>query len=183
MAKGSSGVGDIPSGASVRVNITNEQKPSSEIVKALTQYKIMAAEAFPELKGQIYNEFNKLVEGDFSKSNILGVYVPSLKKIVIRRGLAKNLAKMKGTVSHELAHALSITPRNGFNSTTTAFKRAFAEYRRSHPRATQQSFARSISSYAATAKSEAFAEAFRDFTMNGKNASAASKLIMKHWRR
>ena len=184
MPKGSSGKsGKIPAGRRINVVIKDEKRASSRVARALTDHKIAAVQAFPELKGTMYNELNKLTEAKFSKSSVLGFYQPGAKKITINERIVGDESQVRKTVAHELGHALTATTRSGFNSTTTAFNRAYKEYKETHPRATQKKFASTISSYAKTAKSEAFAEAFMDFTINGKNAAVASKLIIKHWRK
>jgi len=185
MPKGGSGAnpgGVMPESKSGNVSIKNERAADGRVVGIMTQYKIQAAQLFPELKGQIYDFFNKITQGDIDGA--AGYYSPSEKKIAIDNAIAKGSeAQLREVTSHELAHALSINTRRGFRSNTEAFDHAFKEYKRSNPRATEQSFARKISGYAATSKEEAFAEAFRDYTINEKGAAEAAKLIMKNWRR
>ncbi|MCL2050966.1 MAG: hypothetical protein FWG91_04490 [Lachnospiraceae bacterium] len=144
----------------------------------MVDYKIIAVQSFPELKGHIYNELNKVTEAKFSNADVLGFYQPGIKKITISKRIAGNEKLVRETVAHELGHALSEKPRNGFNTTTEAFDKAYHEWLKTNPKATERSFANAISSYAEAAKAEAFAEAFMDFTVNGKNAADASKLIM-----
>ena len=176
--------GNLRSTKPVRVDVRNETPASGRVVSVMTDYKIQAAKLFPELQGQIYAHFNQLTQGNLTNNSVLGYYSEAEKKIVIANGVARGgEKKLRETMAHEMAHAFSINTPRGFRSYGSAFDRAFKEYKKSHKRATQSSFAGSISNYAKSAKAEAFAEAFRDYTMNGKNAKAASKLIIKHWRR
>ena len=166
---------------SIRVKVLSEEKPSSAQIRALTEFKMQAVEHFPELRGQIYAELNKLRQGTLSDKSVGGFYSPSEKKIFIAKGLSPS--GTREVVAHELAHAMSDTPRRGFRSTTEAFNKAYREYRQTNPGATYKSFAGTISNYAKTAKSEAFSEAFVDYAIKGKKAAKASQLIMKHWRK
>ena len=183
MGDGGSGAGGMKDSNPVRVGIKNEHRPSAAVVTAFTNSKITASRAFPELRGQIYNELNTVSQATFTgrgSSTIGGIYSAADKKIVISSSLPKS--QIKQVVTHELGHALGVTAPTGFKSDVGAFNSAFSEYKRTNPSATQKSFASKISSYAATAKSEAFAEAFSDYVRNGNNAAAESKLIMNHWR-
>jgi len=184
MGDGSSGSGaNMKDSKGVSVNINDERRPSATVVRAFTDSKITAVDAFPELRGQIYNELDKITQARFSgrgSSGITGIYSASDKKIVIASNLPSS--QIKQVVTHELGHALGVTSPPGFKSDVAAFNSAFSEYRRANPQATNTSFASKISNYATTAKSEAFAEAFSDYVRNGSNAAAESKLIMKHWR-
>jgi len=184
MGDTSSGAGEkLKSTSPTNVSIFNEKKPNPQVVRALTDFKIMAVERFPELKGQIYNELNKLVQADFSKPDTLGVYSQQLRKIAIASRITGNQDKVRDTVAHELAHALTSTTRIGFRSYDDTFSRAFREYSKTHRTASELSFARSITHYAGSSREEAFAEAFSDYFRNGKNAKTASKLMMKHWKK
>jgi predicted transcriptional regulator len=193
MPKGSSGSGgggggrgDIPSDANVRGRVDNEKQPSHEVVTAFTNAKIKAAEEFPELKGQIYNDMNKVTQGDIKTTNgkADGIYVESKKKVVIDNSVAKKGGeRLQDVTRHEVGHGLAIKPRRGFNDVDTTFDKAYTEYKQTHPRATEGSFAKSISPYAAKAKSEAHAEAFADYLKKGNKAAEASRLMMKHWRK
>jgi len=117
MPKGSSGKnGSIPARRRIRVNIKNEEKASAEVVRALTDYKIAAVQAFPELKGTIYSQLNKLTEANFSKGSVLGLYQPGAKKITINKRILGNEALVKETVAHGLAHALTETTRSGLTA-------------------------------------------------------------------
>jgi len=178
-----SGAGDrLKTSSPTKTMILNERKPNKDVVNALTNFKIMAIQNFPELEGTIYNELNKLVQADFSERSTMGVYSNELKKIAIANRISKDNEAIRDTVAHELAHALTASTRRGFRSIDDTFDRAFRQYRRTHRTASEQSFARSISSYADRSREEAFSEAFSDYLRNGKNATEASRLLMQNWR-
>ena len=183
MGDGASGGDHLQATSRSRTRTSNESKPSPQVVRALTDFKMLAVGRFPELKGQLYNELNKLRQGDFSDRSVMGIYSPSQKKIVISNKIQSNAEEVRDTVAHELGHALSIISPRGFRSINDTFTRAFRSYRRTHRTASEKSFARSISNYAASSREEAFAEAFSDYFRNGSNAREASKLMMEHWRK
>lgn len=178
--RGSSGMaGGIPSSAPRKTSITNEEIASGEVMKAFLASKLQSVVDYPEIEGQIYNELHTVTMGNVKGA--AGFYSRSEKKIAIDKNLS--MAEKRETVAHELGHALAINPPSGFNSDEATFNKAFKEYKQTNPRATEYSFSTKISSYAGTAKSEAFAEAFMDVSVNGKGAAKESKLIMKHWKK
>lgn len=77
---------DPGSGGGVR----NEVAASSAVVRAFTSAKIEATERFPELKGEIYSNLNKITEGRIKNASVAGFYSPSEKKITISTTTAKS---------------------------------------------------------------------------------------------
>ena len=187
MPKSGSGAksdGSMPDNSDGAVSISNERIADGRVVRIMTEYKIQASQLFPELKGQIYDFFNKMTQGNISGAD--GYYDRANKTIAVDSHVASGREeRLREVVSHELAHALASVPRRGFRTTQDAFNQAHAIFvkgiRGSH-KPSQADFASTISAYAASSRNEAFAEAFRDYTMNGKRATRAAKLIMQQWR-
>ena len=189
MAKPSSGA--IPDSRTVNgIRITNERNPDAALTRAMNEARAQALRDFPELAGQDVM-FNTLTQGDFSKQSVLGVHNSTNRRITISNDVVANRDATNGwtqngslqhVAAHELGHSLSRVAPVGFVSSERAFDKAFRQFKKSNPRASEKQFARSISNYAAESKREAFAEAFADFNRNGRNATLASRLIMEKWR-
>ena len=172
------------------IEVTNERNPAAALVNAMDEVRERVLMDFPELTGHDAL-YCSLTQADFSDDEVLGMYDDSKGRITIRNDVAAKRDERKGwaggnslqhAVAHELAHALTGSTPKGFVDTDTAFNRAFKQYRRTNPTATQEQFSIGISRYALEAKSEAFAEAFADYNRNGRNAALASRLVMEKWR-
>jgi hypothetical protein len=164
----------------LNLTITDERPASGDAMRAYFISKLQSVADFPELEGQIYNQLHSVTMAKISGSTA-GAYSASEKKIIIDSRLSP--AKARAVAAHELGHALAKKPPKGFRSDVDAFKMAYNEYRKTHSRATEASFAARISNYATNSRGEAFAEAFKDVSINGKSAKAESKLIMGYWKK
>ncbi|MDR0514635.1 MAG: hypothetical protein LBG81_05685 [Coriobacteriaceae bacterium] len=169
----------LPDQKMAHLMISNEQPAKGEIMRAFIIAKLKSVEDNPKLEGQIYKELHSVTMADMS-GRTLGVYAPGLKRIIVKRGL--DPAEARATVAHELGHALAVKPPPGFRSDVAAFESAFKQYKKANPRASETSFSARISNYATNSRGEAFAEAFKDVSVNGKKAKPESKLILKHWK-
>jgi hypothetical protein len=199
MPKGSSGKenkgnddmkGDKPD----NISIKNKKQARGRLVTVFTQLKIDAVKLFPEMQGQVYDNLVNLNTGSFNSSDVLGAYEPGARGITIANKVLKNRDQLKGwtqgnslqhVLAHEMGHAFTKMPAKGHKGFMQAFDAAYAEHIKGIKKGkvpSSKEFARSISEYATTAKSEAFAEAFSDYLVNGKKAKPASRLIMKHWK-
>lgn len=91
---------------------------------------------------------------------------------------------LRGVTAHEIGHGLSSVQQPGFRSAEQTLGLATRRWNRLNPnnQLTSAGLAGQISNYARSSPHEAFAEAFTDWTLNGSNARAASRMIMEAWR-
>lgn len=176
--RGAVSTSGIPDRKRVKVTVTDEKPARGQALRAFVVAKIQSVLDYPRLTGQVYNQLHTVSTGKITGAS--GFYSPSEKKIVVDSRLSG--ARQREVVAHELGHALAVSPPSGFRSDIAAFTKAYAEYKITHPRASEKSFSANISNYAASARSEAFAEAFKDVIINGTNAKPESQLIMQCWK-
>ena len=195
MPKGSSGKGEsLKTNVPTTVKVLKEVPASESLREAVKLAEAQITGKFRDLRDEISAEFSRLKQEVYEDPGVLGYYSSSdgvvsiSNKAVNYRDELKGFAgeatqSLRGVVTHEIGHSLSIRPRSGYNNIDTTFEKSYKEYTRTNRGVTEKQFAETISVYAGTARAEAFAEAFTDYTINGGNAKATSKLLIKHWKK
>ncbi|MCL2391997.1 MAG: hypothetical protein FWC66_05235 [Oscillospiraceae bacterium] len=138
---------------------------------------------FPEISA--FANISEIREGDFG-GGILGI-IDGSGNITLQSGLRSGnfWGSRQWVAAHEVAHGLTRDPPQGIRTAEQTMAAAAREYNRGRTsgRLTQAGLAGRISNYARASPREAVAEAFADWAVNGNNASDASLIIMRNWRR
>ena len=195
--KSSSGKESIGEGSSAPAIIKNEALASRQTMLAASKVLEKVAQDYPEIQPYL----NLMQFSEATMLGAAGVYTYSTSdnssdRIIINRTVLGRpgsntrggtvSSTLEGITAHEIGHAISIKTQASYKDTKSAVQAAHRQYNRSvskGERLTEAGFARTISTYAATNYHEAFAEAFTDVYINGNNASRASKLTIRNWRK
>ena len=175
------------------VVVENLRNAGRQVMGTAANILSQTTKTFPTL--QPYLNLMQFQEANIKTSGILGYYVAEGENrgsVVIGNRALRNIDKksgylvsstLKGVVTHEIGHALSYRNQTGFRTAERTLTTALAKYnRQNNTKLNMQQFTATISEYAQLSPHEAFAEAFTDFTLNGKDASTASIAIIESWK-
>jgi len=185
MGDGASGGSWDNSGGGGGGSATNVELAGQEVMNDIAVALSRGITEFPELEA--FANISEIREGDFSH-DVLGSW-NSNGEITIQRGLPAGggIDSREWVAAHEVAHGFAENPPRGFRTPEQTILAATREFNSSQRRTgsrrlTQAGFARQISVYAKESPSEAIAEAFADWSINGNNANIASRTIINNWR-
>ena len=186
MPKGSSGYsggtweGESSGGNSRPMNI---QLAGTSVMRDIANALSRGATEFPEIRS--YANISEIREGNF-RDGTLGT-IDNHGRITVQRGLPSGGGQnsREWVAAHEVGHGLTRNPPQGYRTAEQTMQAATREYNRGRAtgRLTQAGLAGRVSTYARKSPREAVAEAFADWTINGRNARIESQIIMRNWRR